>query len=305
MEPKLEKVGVLDENPKVGAVVASPDGFALIGTSLDGPGDEPRRRLLAATARIVRADPGGVSTSYEGEGRIVAIDGVGLLWFAVAATLKKGKEPGSNYRLLRSLDEGRAWQDCGPIPAGSVSGVLAVAEREAWVLGARTLGRTDDGGDSWRRVQAEGERHALHERLRRAGEAVALLGLGGIALTTNGGRSWSSRALPGARICDLQGTMVLGVWSDVPGVAELGGSMPFATLADDCEPLRLAVAGNVIRVLSRARDAGRGPEMTIHRSEDGGKSWSHQRLSLTPHTDIAGERFAAGVDLIGGVHVAS
>jgi hypothetical protein len=296
-----KKIGLLTHNPRVGAVAASSDEFGLIGTSLDGDGDSLHQRMRAATARIVRADSAGLEVVFEGSGRIAAIDGVGSTWFAVLAAIND-TTPGSSYRLLRAIDKGRMWRDCGPIPAGSVTSVLAVSDTEAWVLGADTFGRTDDGGRHWQHVALEGERNPVEERLCRDRSGVALLAPAKLHASDNGGESWNVSPLPKTRLCDLSGNLLLGVWSGLPGIGERHATLPFAVLADDREPLRLAVTGTTLRVLTRAAKAERGPEMTIHRSEDRGATWSEHRVGLTPSVDIAGLQFGLGVDLIGAVH---
>jgi hypothetical protein len=43
--------------------------------------------------------------------------------------------------------------------------------------------------------------------------------------------------------------------------------------------------------------------MGIHRSEDGGKTWSRIERLLSPQCDLAGRDFGIGMDITGGVHL--
>jgi hypothetical protein len=184
-----------------------------------------------------------------------------------------------------------------------VTSVLAVGEQQAWVLGANTLACTDDAGAKWRQLTVDGERNPVNEYLRRDGEGVALLAPDKLHTTRDNGTSWQLTPMASVRLRDLHDGVLLGVWSGLPGVGDRNATTPFARLGDDRSPLRLVASGNALRVLSRAQAAERGPEMTIHESDDRGLNWSNFRVSLTAKVDIAGPAFGLGVDVIGGVHV--
>ena len=44
-------------------------------------------------------------------------------------------------------------------------------------------------------------------------------------------------------------------------------------------------------MLTRSADASKGVDAAVHVSEDGGKTWSTQKLALGPHMDIAARAF--------------
>ena len=138
------KIADLPDGADVGAIAASPEGYGLVGIGVSGDGDDVSEALRRSRASILRATADGVVQTYEGAGWIVGLDGSGPVWFAVGATLQRGRG-GSDYRLLRSLDGGRRWEDRGPVGARSVKSVLAIDDQVAWIHGATVLAATADG----------------------------------------------------------------------------------------------------------------------------------------------------------------
>jgi len=78
--------------------------------------------------------------------------------------------PGTTGRLLRSMDAGKTWCECAlPGPLNSTPWCVAGHPSDAKLLFAATnlgqLFRSEDGGDTWRRLRHEfGEVRALHWR---------------------------------------------------------------------------------------------------------------------------------------------
>ncbi|HVG63025.1 MAG TPA: neuraminidase [Hyalangium sp.] len=299
-EKDWERLGELAEGLRPGAVAASREGFGLVGAMTEPTAGTLPDRMRARRAQLHRATAKGLERVYEGPGWIQAIDCNGNLCAALGATLK-ASGAGSDYHLLVSTDGGRQWNVRGPVPAPSATQVLAVSATELWVLGAYFLARTADGGATWSEVALEGERNPHVERLRRTERGMALLGKG-LFPTQDGGATWGRELTGGARLVDLDGAYVLAVENGQGRVGERrGGEVRWmAPLPSGREPLRLAVAGGAQRVLTRSADPSKGVEAAVHVSEDGGKTWSTQKLVVGPHMDIAGPH-GLGTDMRGRV----
>ena len=299
-ERDWERLGELAEGLRVGPVAVSRDGFGLVGTTVEPPAGTLADKMRARRAHLHRVTAQGLERVYEGPGWIQALDCQGALCVALGATLRPSGS-GSDYHLLLSTDGGRHWSLKGPVGAPSAAQVLAVSADEAWVLGAFFLGRTVDGGATWTEVMLDGERNPQAERLRRVERGVVLLGKG-LCLTQDGGSTWSREAAGSARLVDVDGAHVLAVDS---GQARIGERRPgevrwVAALPPGKEPLRLAVAGSLLRVLTRNADPSKGVEPTVHASEDGGKTWSTHVLAVGSHVDLAGSN-GLGTDMRGRV----
>ncbi|HSP78239.1 MAG TPA: neuraminidase [Myxococcaceae bacterium] len=300
-EKDWERQGELPEGTKPGAVAVSRDGFGLVGVTVEPEADSLLERMRGRRTRLFRAAEGSFTPSWEGPGWVQAVDCNGPLCAAIGATLKPS---GSDYHLLVSTDGGREWQARGPVDAPSVGQVLAVSDNEVWVLGASFLGLTTDGGASWTELELEGERNPHRERLRRVEGGVSLLGPNGMGVSRDGGASWTFLDLEGLRLVDVDEAYVVAVAEGVVRVGERQGDdirwLP--PLPEGREPLRLVASEGVLRVLTRSADPSRGVDPVIHRSEDGGQTWSHHPLPLGPQVDIAGREWGLGVDPRGGVY---
>ena len=122
----------------------------------------------------------------------------------------------------------------------------------------------------------------------------------GIAGTRDGGETWHYEPTPNASVYDLDGQYVLAARDKRPLIGRRGEQTEptwFATLPPNREPLRMTVSGDTFRVLTRHADPARGADIKLHRSTNGGASWSQQSLGLRPTVDIAGVEFGLGVDL--------
>ncbi len=299
-EKNWSKKGALPEGALPKAVALSPEGYGLIAAYTEPAADSPSEQMRGRKALLLRVTSAGAETVYDGGGWVQALDGNGQVWFAVAATLKASGQ-GSDYRLLRSTDGGKSWQGRGPILATSVAQVVAIDEQRAWVLGAGYLGVTTDGGQSWTPVTFDGDRNPTTERLRRVGEDVALLGHGVLAVTQDLTQAWTREELPGAQVHDFDGRYVVVSKEGRVGVGVRDGSKTtwLGGLPEGRVPLRIASAGQVVRVLSRAADASKGADLVLYRSEDGGQEWDAVPLKdLRAEADIAAD-FGLGLTLRG------
>jgi hypothetical protein len=301
-EKDWERLGELSEGLKIGAVAASHEGFGLVGAVVEPSGGSLLERMRGRRAQIHRVAAGSVSRTWEGPGWVQALDCDGALAVAIGSTLKPSGS-GSDYHLLVSTDGGREWQTRGPVGAPSLGQVLAVSEQEVWVLGAWFLGRTADGGATWTELELEGERNPHTERLRRVEGGVALLGRG-LSLTTDGGATWSQVDVGAARVADVAGAFVAAVVDGQARVGERQGSEVhwLEPLPKGREPLRLVATDGVLRLLTRGADPSKGPDLALHQSEDGGRTWSNHSLPIGPQVDIAGREWGLGVDVRGAVY---
>ncbi|MBI2264590.1 MAG: hypothetical protein HYU64_05405 [Armatimonadetes bacterium] len=245
------------------------------GTGLTGGyvRSEVEDKLEKRRAAIFLVTRDTVLRTYDGPGWILSMDRTGTIVWAIGATLKKEGQ-GSDYRLLRSEDNGKSWKERGPISALSLIKVLAVGPNEVWALGARTLVRTADGGKTWQAVQAPGERDPYKESLSVQGRSVLLLGQG-ILATRNGGRTWEKRLWPDVQIVDISGEVLLAKSDSTHrvGVLTHGGVQWLASFEKKMWPFRLVVEGKAIRFLAVPSDAFLGSGMYLYESYDYGKSW--------------------------------
>jgi hypothetical protein len=301
-ERDWEKLGALSEGLKVGAVAVSREGFGLVGAVMEPSASALLERMRGRRAHLHRVAAGSVMKVWEGPGWIQALDCQGSLAVAIGGTLKPSGS-GSDYHLLVSTDGGREWRARGPVGAPSVGQVLVISPEEIWVLGAWFLGRTTNGGATWTEVELAGERNAHTERLRRVEGGVALLGRG-VALSQEGGASWSRQDVGATRVVDLDGAFLAAVVEGQARVGERQGTEVrwLEPLPQGHEPLRLVSAEGVLRLLTRTVDPSKAAELALHQSEDGGRTWSTHALPSGPHVDIAGREWALGVDAGGALH---
>ena len=297
------RAGRLDDGSVVDAALAGPSAHGVIAAHRQ-PADGPlAERVAARETDLVRVTPTATEVVWRGPGTVVALDVDGARWVAAVATLRPSGE-GSIYRLVRSDDAAATWHDAGDVPALSVLNVLLVGADEVWAHGARTLLVSADGGASWSTVDADRRGNAHRERLRRHGGGAALLGEDGFARTEDRGATWRRTSTPGACVVDLVDNHLLAVWADGrSGQAALGAAAPDDPLPDGRLPLRLVRHGDVTRILSRAADGARGPDVRIHRRTGARGGWHHESTRLSAHVDIAGPDWGLGTDHAGAVFV--
>lgn len=301
-EKDWEKLGALSEGLKVSAVATSREGFGLVGAVAEPSAGALLERMRSRRAHLHRVAAGSVTKVWEGPGWIQALHCQGSLGVAIGGTLKPSGS-GSDYHLLVSTDGGREWRTRGPVGAPSLGQVLAVSPEEIWALGAWFLGRTTDGGATWTELELEGERNPHTERLRRVEGGVAVLGQR-MAVSKDGGASWSQQDVGATRVVDVDGAYVAAVVEGQARVGERQGADVrwLEPLPKGLEPLRLVSAEGVLRLLTRNADPSKGVDMALHQSEDGGRTWSNHSLPIGPHVDIAGREWGLGVDVGGAVY---
>jgi photosystem II stability/assembly factor-like uncharacterized protein len=267
-----------------------PEGVRVLGPQravLAGYLDEGKLEKNQAVIYLV--DQGGARQVHSEQGWIEALDVAGSVAFAVHAILKPDGS-GSQYGLRKSLDGGATWSLAGPIPAPSVTQILAVSAQEAWVLGEGVLMQTTDAGSSWYPVNAPGERNSVVERLARVGEAVLILG-DGVLATRDGGNSWEQRGFDGLRVGAVSGGMV-AAYSPTEvrlGLINEGGGTWYASFAKKMVPFRLLAEGDSAWMLALPMGEGSGERIgsgvLLYETQDRGKSWQSVLIRCSPREE--------------------
>lgn len=246
-------------------------------------------RLEKNQAVIYLIDRNEVRQVHSEQGWIEALDAAGSVAFAVHAILKPDGS-GSQYGLRKSVDGGATWKLAGPIPAQSVTQLLAVSGEEAWVLGEGVLMQTTDSGSSWYPVTAPGERNSAVERLARVGEAILILGEGVLA-TRDGGNSWEQRGFDGLRVGAVSGGMV-AAYSPTEvrlGIIDETGGTWYASFAKKMVPFRLLADGDSAWMLALPMGEGSGERIgsgvLLYETRDRGKSWQSVLIRCSPREE--------------------
>jgi len=246
-------------------------------------------RLEKNQAAIYLVDRNEARQVHSEQGWIEALDVAGSVAFAVHAILKPDGS-GSQYGLRKSVDGGATWKLAGPIPAQSVTQLLAVSGEEAWVLGEGVLMQTTDSGSSWYPVTAPGERNSAVERLARVGEAVLILGEGVLA-SRDGGNSWEQRGFEGLRVGAVSGGMV-AAYSPTEvrlGIINEAGGTWYASFAKKMVPFRLVTEGDRAWMLALPMGEGSGERIgsgvLLYETRDSGKSWQSVLIRCSPREE--------------------
>lgn len=181
--------------------------LALFGGSISIPPFDDQGRsakiedeLKSKKAYVWRWTNGVVEPVRIGRGSVELIDGDSSSLFAVISTIKpRGYD--SDYRLVRSLDEGRSWKELGPIPLESMNAILSMGGDEVWVTGSRgAILRSVDAGVSWTTIDVPDRVSDVSAKLARTSQGVVLYGpSSGLQLTRDSGHSWM-RLLPAKSI---------------------------------------------------------------------------------------------------------
>ena len=251
--------------------VVNPD-LTLLAGWLE-PFDESDAILMSVT-------PSGIETLFEEPGKLLAVDVAGdsAIWVLWSDLVPEGE--GSDFGVFLSCDGGRTWNEGFTIHASSVTRLLAVSEKEAWLLGSDTLLRTTDGGARWLPVDAPGTRNGIDERLAINGKATLILGDHGIMATTNGGAQWEIidagdtrvTAVDGGAFMARSGTqMKLGTRRDGK-LAWLG------TFSHDATPVRLVAEGNSLRFLGLPSFPQENPGVFYFATTNAGQDWDVRLL---------------------------
>ncbi|GDX81253.1 hypothetical protein LBMAG42_30640 [Deltaproteobacteria bacterium] len=250
-------------------VVAAPDGSGwLFGWRGGEPLSERQGSILAVSAE------GAVSVAWSGPGWVRCASMRGSAGFAVQG------RPGPVFTLLAASEGGR-WRDVGPIPAGSVTSVLAVDAEEAWLSGAGGLLRYFRG--AFTQVSAPGDRDSTRERLFLAGEQVVLATPAGLHLAREGGARWGHRDMEGAHVRALAFPYIAAVRE---GRVEIGRLEPafvswLGVVGGEGDPAALAWAGKAMQLALVPANPRANPGMILVASNPAG-GFSTTLLKLPP-----------------------
>jgi hypothetical protein len=304
---KWNHIADLPSGFSVRAVAVSDDGVGAIGGYFEKGSDAGtvEEQIADEVAAIWRVEGTHVEKVYQSRGWIQALNGSGPNWCAVASALKPTGS-GSRYRLLRSLDQARTWQDVGNIPAKSIVQVLVASASTIYVFGADTLLATTDGGQSWNALPmpAAATSREFTEAIALAQDGRLLAFGSGLMRLSPGTKTWDW-VLPGQytveAVNDPYVAAVIGqkarlLRMTAQSAAEIG-ELPY-----DRQPERIAFGGDTIRIFTTPRDPasqgffGGGMNRVLLRSDDGGKSWTSQGLSSIQKGDLRGIHLGLGVD---------
>ncbi|MGC4067399.1 MAG: hypothetical protein QM784_22690 [Polyangiaceae bacterium] len=263
----------------------------------------PFMDLKYAEAAIFRWQPDATpSRVYSGRGWIVCMAAAERTIWAVAAVLREDRN-GGHLRLLMSADAGQSFEERDAIPFSELDQMVALSDREAWVLGAWTLARTVDGGKTWRNVEAPGDRNSIDEQLARHGRRIQLVGRDGIRETEDGGQTWSHHPVDGVHVRTIHGTTFAGTFEKRLRVGRLHSGSPtwLATIDDgNTVPFRIVAEGTSIRIAAYFTDKRAERGVVVYESKDDGKHWKSVDVPWASQEGIAlgpkGSGFAVGLE---------
>lgn len=218
----------------------------------------------------------------------------------------------SGGRILVTADGGESWRDATGARGAMLSDVRFFDERNGWAVGPSTLMRTEDGGETWRRVLDDDDYFSGNAIQFLDGFHGWLVSHGGLLKSTNdGGRTWTKVPLPLAKderptLWDITFTDAAQGWivgeegvifhtvdggtswirqtNGVPIVRMLPkGERPRRDVLPELEvpPDRLTLTS--VRFLDRQRGYAVGyyndvAESVVMATRDGGASWQVQRV---------------------------
>jgi len=271
-------------------VVARPDGTGMVcGKEEEG-------------AAIYRADRDVLHRVFRGAGEVVtgAIDAADHAW-AVVGTRIAEDVPGSTWALWTATPPWEEWVEAGPIPAESVTQVLPASDGALWVLGARTLLRSEDGGQQWSEVPPPGAEDInwVTDRLFLTGGQVVLGTPEGLYIAREGGK-WGRRHVDGTHVRGLSGPFVAARMGREVRIGRLEGAFVewLGTVEGEMDPTALEVEGRTMQMLGIPADPEKHPGLVLLEDRGKDKGFTASLIRVPPWRDwmgIAGARGALAV----------
>jgi photosystem II stability/assembly factor-like uncharacterized protein len=230
-------------------------------------------RILVPGGLSATAD-GGVTWRHVADLRDVFEDELVRAGPRIVWTIAYGKPSftgARSYFFLRSTDGGRQWRR-RPTPGGIGPTVTLSfpAPSVGFAAGDSGLFRTDDGGDSWRRVGAR--RHLSGAVFVTKREGLLVSQTGSLLRSGDGGRSWRAvRVSPGV---ELSGVFALDQkrwWLEAPGYLLRTADGGRSWTGMRVRGLDTTALDFVTPSIGYARAAAAGG---LERTKDGGRTWS-------------------------------
>lgn len=259
------------------ATVITPEG-AVLGGYLREENDELATRrasiywLGSTESQRVYEEPGWIVSLAAGEGG----------YWAVAA------KPGPAFRLLSSAD-GRAWREVGPLPAASITRIVAAGAQELWAMGTGTLVRSTNAGKTWQPVPPPRRVDSTRDHLVVQPGTLLLAGTG-IAATTDGGATWRTYPTPDGEVtCIWRSLVALKSKNRVQLAAmEKSGLEPLVEFQKEMRPFNLTAEGDLWQFLAVPLGAEVGQGLFHYVSGDGGRTWDATLVNCRPQEGAAG-----------------
>ncbi|MCY1078943.1 hypothetical protein [Archangium lansingense] len=235
------------------------------------------------------------------EGAVCSLANAGNVWFGLLSLPSPDRRDERIFKVVRSHDEGRTWEERGVVR--NLSKLLVVSEQEVWGLG-RELQVSTDAGQTFTRVPLPGERNSVTEQLSRGLDGtVWLVGPAELFRISEHGKHWTHEPIEGADLqAGSEGILAgrvgeaLAIRRDAPGAEWI----PFTRR--DHWVKDFSVSGDTIRVVTGSVDPFKtGMDLWYHHSEDGGRTWEHVDTDLFKMA-IDGRERGFGVELLGELY---
>lgn len=204
----------------------------------------------------------------------------------------RGYAGGDFGTLLRTDDAGATWRGVATGFTQDVARVRLVSGDSVVIGGGCALRRSDDGGDSFRRLPWTASDARCTSPLAAfafpsSTVGYVLLQNGNVLRTTDSGRTWRRRtAIPGTRATDpaskVTPTDIAFAGSTDAGFAATDGGAIYATPDGGQTWTRVAQGGGAVRALAfpgPGRGYAVGDASLVLRSRDGGASWAPAAVS--------------------------
>jgi hypothetical protein len=259
------------------------------------------RKGLAESTTLWRVSSTGARRWSHFEGAVLSLADAEGVWFGVLSLPDPDRRDARIFKLIRSHDEGRTWEERGVVP--ELSKLLAVSAQEVWGLG-NELHVSTDGGQTFTRVPLPGERNCITEELARGlGGTVWLLGPAGLFRISEQGKHWTHEPMEGVTLQAGGGGILAGRVGESLAIRHDAPGAEWIPFTDRPHSVRaLVVSGDTIRVVTSSVDPFKdGKDLWYHHSEDGGRTWEHVDTDLF-EVAIAGREWGFGSESLGQLY---